>query len=265
MPPKYTVVPPRHNMDRKPPGSSQAARKMGRKQGLKPTAPAPKVAKRTYQGAKQPPSPNPKHRNTGGVWSKEVRAEADKVIRAKEPDVKAVIDAVDGLGVERPVHEARMPGKRVPYNKAWALMICGIVSTSATGVLAALRLLADEGVAHLNYNDIFQWQRDVPEFVRLLDEARQRQSDYLQDLAAHVAMTPMLGTVTKVVSKPDGTETTRIQSDNINRSRLIVDTIMRRSALLNPRWRDKSDGDKDGPNEQLQALIAALESPAVEE
>jgi hypothetical protein len=268
MPPKVTVIPPRHNQDRKPPGSSRAANKMGKKQGLKSVKKPERPAKRSYGGAKLPPSANPAHRNTGGAWSAEVRGEANAIIDAHKPvDVKAVVEYVVSTGLERPII-LRDGKKRPAYTEAIGLMICGVIACSATGVIRAVELLALEGFA-ITYQDVLEWKATNKSFEKLYEAARIKQAEYMQDLAAHVALHPLPGDVTKTVRKwSDGqyvTETTEIRSDNINRSRLIVDTIMRRSALLNQRWNDKRDmGEGGGPNEQLEALVAALAAPAGE-
>ncbi len=285
-PPKVTVIPPRHNQDRKPPGSSRAANKLGKAQGMKHAPKPANVAKRSYTGTKLPPSANPKHRNTGGAWSAEVRGEANAIIDSHKPvDVKAIVEYVVSSGLERPV-VVRNGRKRPPYTEAIGLMICGIIACSATGVIRAVELLAAEGF-EITYQDVLEWKATNKSFEKLYEAARIKQAEYLQDLAAHVAMHPLPGDVGKTTRKwiegkyvtagagdkavstwVDGhyvTETTEIRSDNFNRSRLIVDTIMRRSALLNQRWNDKRDaGAGDGPNEQLEALVAALAAPAGE-
>jgi hypothetical protein len=261
MPPKYTVIPPKHSADRKPPGSSRAANKLGKKQGMK-DVPKP-VGKRRSFGSKLPPSSNPNHRHTGGKWCKEVRDETEEkyIAPARLTDAKAVIEYVVSIGLERPA--LKRGSRRPAYDKALGLVVCGIIACSATGLIRAIELLQNEGI-ELEYIDVLQWKETNKEFAKLYEEARTRQAEYMQDLAAHAAVHSLPGDVTKTVRKwsPElkayTTETTEIRSDNINRSRLIVETIMRRSALLNPKWRDKGNDNSDAPNAQLEALVAAL-------
>ena len=72
--------------------------------------------------------------------------------------------------------------------------------------------------------------------LKIYTRARQLQADFLVDEAVKVARTPLIGITSRTVTKNTGkTEHIVIEGDNVERSKLIVYTLMKRAAQLNPK------------------------------
>jgi hypothetical protein len=96
----------------------------------------------------------------------------------------------------------------------------------------------------------YKWQREVEECKEMISRARENQGILLFDRAHKVALNPLLGET--VQTKKEGrriTETIRKKSDNVERAKLIVWTLMRRAAVLNRNLGERTTlaGDKENP------------------
>jgi hypothetical protein len=80
-----------------------------------------------------------------------------------------------------------------------------------------------------------------------MELARKRQATILHDEAQEEAMRPLLGEIEKTVIKPDGREIHTTRNDNVERSKLIVQTLLKRAGQLAPsKYGDKLDVNHSG-------------------
>jgi len=202
--------------------------------------------------------------NTGA--NSALRRATYKALRAASPvDATKVMERVEAV---TPV-EDWFSERPTAYNPLIGRAICLVIASSDRGMQDAIDVLRPElerrNLRVPNIGNIYDWRDASPEFSTLLREARNRQGDYLVEQAMRYAKEPlpwMKNTVTFVAGQE--IERVVVTTDNVGRSRLIVETIMRRAGQLNPQYRDKHEMDLHGPNPQLEALAAALlNGPAV--
>lgn len=91
------------------------------------------------------------------------------------------------------------------------------------------------------------WRKTYPEFREAYKDARDQQAELLHDEAQRVAREPLPGIVEKTVIKPDGREIHTTSSDNVERSKLLVQTLLKRAGQLAPsKYGEKVDLNHSG-------------------
>lgn len=197
--------------------------------------------------------------STGGAKAKAIRQAALAAVRESTVvDVPGIMEHVRATTTIRDYLAQPAAG----YDEYVGRALCFVIATSDLGMEDALAYLRPEFDAdRVNVPSImtvYRWRKESKEFDTLYRDARLMQSHYLVDCAMRYAKGPLNSEVRRVKTGPEGIETTVTTTDNVSRSRLIVETIMRRAAQLNPDYREKREEDSDKPNEQLEALVAAL-------
>ena len=129
--------------------------------------------------------------------------------------------------------------------------ICERLATSSKGLRWILEDLISEGVQNVPpLHNIWKWLEREEGFREQYARARELQATVIHDEAQHEAETLRMGSVKKTTKKGDKTESTDIQSDSVQRSALIVQTMLKRAGQLNPKkYGDKVThaGDSDSP------------------
>lgn len=107
---------------------------------------------------------------------------------------------------------------------------------------------------------VFRWMEKHPEFRKQYVHAREMQAELLAEEIIEIADTERIGLRRKMT--PRGPEL--IESDGVERSKLMVDARKWAAARLLPkRYGDRPVDDASKPNEQLEAMIAALNAGPV--
>ena len=137
-------------------------------------------------------------------------------------------------------------GIPAPYDPVLAEKICDTISTTDMGLQDVLKRF-NKAISPKTW---YKWQREVEECKEMISRARENQGILLFDRAHKVALNPLLGET--VQTKKEGrriTETIRKKSDNVERAKLIVWTLMRRAAVLNRNLGERTTlaGDKENP------------------
>jgi hypothetical protein len=97
---------------------------------------------------------------------------------------------------------------------------------------------------------VYQWMVDNPEFAEHSARARILSADTYVDAAIEEAHTSLIGKIESVKETKDGTFAETRIADNVERSKLIVQTLLKRAGQLNPKkYGDRTvlAGDKDNP------------------
>jgi hypothetical protein len=199
--------------------------------------------------------------STGGAKAKAIRQAALQDVRDNTVvDVEGVMAHVRAT---MPIAEY-LKETSSEYNPYVGRALCFVIATSDLGLEDAMALVKPEleadGVKVPHHMVVYKWRKEDKDFDTLYRDARLMQSHYLVDCAMRYAKGPLNSEVRKVKSGGAllSDEVTVTYTDNVSRSRLIVETIMRRAAQLNPDYREKREEDSDKPSEQLEALVAAL-------
>lgn len=154
-------------------------------------------------------------------------------------------------------------GKRLgrpakPYDPRVGDRICQLLATTTIGLEDALeqavaevnKQLPADGKVSLGLTTIYWWLEDNPPFAEQYARARERQAGILHDRAQKEAETERTA-ILKRKGKRGGKDFEEVGvSDNVQRSRLIVDTMLKRAGQLNPKkYGDpgKNSGDNDAP------------------
>ena len=150
-------------------------------------------------------------------------------------------------------------GQAFPYDPAIAEMIWDRIAQNDVGLDEVLETLSNEGVAVPSRAVWYVWLRSEKEMQDNSVRARDMQADYVVGLAVKEAKTSRIGE--KVKSSVDGTEITT--GDNVERSKLIVQTLLKRAGQLAP----KIYGDKqmhtgaDGESPVALTIVSAVPRP----
>jgi hypothetical protein len=199
--------------------------------------------------------------STGGAKAKAIRQAALAAVREDTVvDVPGIMEHVRATTTIRDYLAQPAAG----YDEYVGRALCFVIATSDLGMEDALADLKPEfdadGVNVPSIMTVYRWRKESKEFDTLYRDARLMQSHYLVDCAMRYAKGPLNSEVRRVKSGGMllSDEVTVTTTDNVSRSRLIVETIMRRAAQLNPDYREKREEDSDKPNEELEALVAAL-------
>jgi hypothetical protein len=132
--------------------------------------------------------------------------------------------------------------------------ICEVIATTYLGMEDVLDKLRESNPATPSLATVYRWLASSDEFREKSARARELQGDSIIDLALKEAYNSRVGVITTV--KESGTEIKR--ADNVERSKLIVQTLLKRAGQLAPKkYGDKLDmnlsGKDGGP---IQAAIA---------
>jgi hypothetical protein len=141
-----------------------------------------------------------------------------------------------------------------PFDQEIADYICERLASSRDGLetILAERYALDKDSP--SYVIIYRWIAENKAFHKQYSRAREIQADYFGDLIVQEAFTARIGEKTRKGGKQgDFTEV----GDNVERSRLICSTLLKRMSQLNP----KKYGDHpppDGGTDRLNELVSAL-------
>ncbi len=133
-------------------------------------------------------------------------------------------------------------------------MICERIATSDDGleqVIDEMRLTLGDRVPGLT--TIYRWLEESADFAEKSARARTLQAQLLHDRAQVQAKTPLIGVVRKIERNGEKETVTETTTDNVERSKLLVQTTLRRAGQLNPKKYGEKVGiagaDGDGPLE----------------
>jgi hypothetical protein len=141
-------------------------------------------------------------------------------------------------------------GQAFPYDPVIAEMVWDRIAQNDVGLDEVLETLANQGVVVPSRAVWYVWLRSTPEMQENSARAREMQADYIVSLAVKEAKTDRIGV--KTISSAKGTEIT--EGDNVERSKLIVQTLLRRAGQLDP----KKYGEKQihsGPDGESPIVI----------
>ena len=120
----------------------------------------------------------------------------------------------------------------MPYDEALADEICELIATTHLGMEDVLNKLRETNPSTPSLATVYRWREASEEFREKSARARELQGDSIVDLALKEAYTSRIGVIVKDSSKDGRTETT---SDNVERSKLIVQTLLKRAGQLAPK------------------------------
>ncbi len=157
-------------------------------------------------------------------------------------------------------------GRPSTFDPEIADKICERIATSELGleqVLDEIRLT--DGWAP-STTTVWRWMNANEEFRNQSVHARTIQSELLHDRAQIQAQTPLIGVIEKTVQTGSGddskTETTRTVSDNVERSKLIVQTTLKRAGQLNPKkYGERVQNEHSGPDGGAIQIVSTIPRP----
>ena len=118
-----------------------------------------------------------------------------------------------------------------PYDPHIAEVIWERIAQNDIGLDAVLHELATQGIAVPSRSTWYEWLKNEPSMADKSARAREMQADYLAGLAVREATTARIGE--RVKTDATGVEITT--GDNVERSKLIVQTYLRRAGQLAPK------------------------------
>ena len=142
-------------------------------------------------------------------------------------------------------------GQSFPYDSEIAEMIWERIAVNPIGLDDVLETLANEGVAVPSRSTWYHWLKTVPEMADYSARAREMQADCIVGLAVKHAMTDRNGE--RVKTDKDGVEITT--GDNVERSKLIYQALMRRAGQLNPKVYGEKITHAGDPEQPLEVVI----------
>jgi hypothetical protein len=149
------------------------------------------------------------------------------------------------------------PGRpSIPFNPELATEICDRLSCSDK----ALSEVLDELGNPISEWMFYKWQRENEDFAKESAHARDSQGFYLADKAIIESRTSRIGQVSKV--GPKGEEIT--VSDNVERSKLIVQTYFKRAGQLNKALSEKIQAEHTGPDGGAIQIVSTIPRPPKE-
>lgn len=142
----------------------------------------------------------------------------------------------------------------IPFDQELADYICERIATTELGLEQVLQERKAENLSCVSSTTIYKWLIEYPEFAERSARARKMQAELLHDRAQIVAQTPLIGEITTEKSVNIGGEavpvTERKIADNVERSKLIVQTMLKRAGQLDAKkYGDavKHTGEDGGP------------------
>jgi hypothetical protein len=144
-------------------------------------------------------------------------------------------------------------GRPSKYTDEIADEICRRISTSRYGLEEVCEMLEVPDSERPSTTAVFHWLENNASFREKYSRSRELQAEYMGDLMVQEAHRPRIATVKKSGAK--GVE--EIVSDNVERSKLIVSTLLKRASQLYPKkYGERSQLEhvgRDGGPIQFQA------------
>ena len=125
----------------------------------------------------------------------------------------------------------------IPFDQAIADEICERIVESRMGlehVLDSMRA-EPEFSATPGLTTIYKWMDQYPAFAESSARARILSADTYVDAALNESHTSRIGEIEMVKETKDGTFKESKIADNVERSKLIVQTLLKRAGQLNPK------------------------------
>ncbi len=144
--------------------------------------------------------------------------------------------------------------KHSNYDTTLAEEICERLATGNDGLAEVLAQIKKSGRKVPSLRAIHYWREDIPEFGERYRRAREMQAELHLDEAYRVAKTPEIGEIVTVDAKKGTTIKT---VDNVERSKLVVLTLIKRAAIFNPAFADRQNVDLNATGELAAAIAAA--------
>jgi len=149
-------------------------------------------------------------------------------------------------------------GRPSTYTQAMADKICERLASSEMGmeeVLEEIRLT--DGWAP-SVQTVWNWEDSHPEFFEQSARARVRQARLLHDRAQKYAREPLIGRIEKTVVTDKGEEKHITVSDNVERSKLLVQTTLKRAGQLDcKKYGEKVALEHSGSIELAERIASA--------
>lgn len=135
-----------------------------------------------------------------------------------------------------------MPAGRppIPFDGALAEFICERLATTDLGLEQILDERRQAKKSCVSSTTIWRWREEFEDFRNQFARARLMQAELLHDKAQEVASKALIGKIDTVKETKDGTFAESRVSDNVERSKLIVQTLLKRAGQLD----SKKYGDK---------------------
>lgn len=131
----------------------------------------------------------------------------------------------------------------IPFDQGIADEICERLVSSRMGLEYVLDSMRPEFPATPGLTTVYKWMAANPEFAEDSARARLLSADTYVDAALNEAHTSRNGVIT--TTQEWGTQ--EKVSDNVERSKLIVQTLLKRAGQLNPKkYGDKLDVEHSG-------------------
>ena len=140
-------------------------------------------------------------------------------------------------------------GRPSAYDQELADYICERLATTELGLEQILQERRDAKLSSVSATTIYNWLNQFPEFLEKSARARRMQAELLHDRAQIVAQTALIGKIETVKETKDGTFAESRISDNVERSKLIVQTMLKRAGQLDSkRFGEKVQQEVTGAN-----------------
>ena len=142
-----------------------------------------------------------------------------------------------------------MMGRPSKYSRELAARICERISTTELGLEQVLAEIREQDGEAPTSTSVYRWLEKHQSFREQSARARRMQAELLHDRAQIAAQQPLIGKIVTEGGK-DGTITKTC--DNVERSKLIVQTLLKRAGQLDPKkYGEKTQltGDGGGPIE----------------
>jgi len=145
----------------------------------------------------------------------------------------------------------------IPFDQELADFICERIATTELGLEQVLQERKDANRSSVSSTTIYKWLNEFPEFAEQSARARKMQAELLHDRAQIIAQTPLIGKIESVKETKDGTFAETRIADNVERSKLIVQTLLKRAGQLDAKkYGDRVDMNLGGQNgNPIQAAI----------
>ncbi len=138
----------------------------------------------------------------------------------------------------------------IPYIPEIGEEICERLVSSRMGLEWVLDSMRPEFPATPSLSTVYKWMAANEEFAESSARARILSADTYVDAAIQEAHSSRVGTIETTRGTKDGTFNESKIADNVERSKLIVQTLLKRAGQLNPKkYGDKLQhaGVDDGP------------------
>jgi len=157
----------------------------------------------------------------------------------------------------------------LPFDEELAEEICDRIATSDLGLEDILSQLAEERLQQQKttpcLRTIYRWLESNESFSQRSARARTLQAQLLHDRAQRYAREALIGTIERTEDGPDGKKTTVTRSDNVERSKLLVQTTLRRAGQLDPKkYGERITAEHTGPGGGPLQIVSTIPRPPEE-